>query len=366
MLVALAAVSCSGDPEVAPRPELAWPPELRGQHEIGFRERHVDYTPFGAGPSRRLRLAVWYPTADTTGDPVQYLGIDAAPDVFGFARPAGHDLPVVIFSHGNISFPEQSFFLAEHFASHGFLVLAPEHTGNTVSTIGTPVTTEVFSLRPADVSATLDWLYGLPEADSLSGRASDAVVVTGHSFGGYTTFVVSGASFVISKADCDAGTGPESFCAKMTDAEDARFRAGFRDPRVDVAIPMAPGGASVLGPEGVADVQIPTLLMTASGDLMTPNAAQGDRFWSSLNGAHDLRVNLDGGGHHSFAVTCQLLGGTLGDGCGEGFTDYREAHRVVNAYALAFARRHLFADTSVDALLDGPVVLTASVTVTRK
>ena len=358
--------ACAADPEPTPRVELEWPVEERGQHRVGFRERNVEYTPFGVEPTRKIRVAVWYPTADTDGDPVEYVGIPAGDDVFAIAKPSGTDLPVMVFSHGNISFAEQSYFLAEHFASHGFIAIAPEHTGNTVSTIGEAVTTEVFSLRPADVAAALDWLYALPERDSLSGRASERVVMTGHSFGGYTTFAVTGARFPIRKSDCDAGTGPARYCSNMTDAEDMRFTAGFLDPRVDVAIPMAPGGADVLGPAGVGQVDVPVLLMTATGDEMTTNARQGDPFWAALDGPHDMRVNLDGGGHHSFAVTCGLLGATLGDGCGDAYTPYEEAHRAIRTYALAFSRRHLFDDASVAPLLDGTTTVTSSVTLTRR
>ncbi len=48
--------------------------------------------------------------------------------------PAAGDFPLVIYSHGNGGLRYVSAFLTEHLASHGFVVMAPDHTGNTAST----------------------------------------------------------------------------------------------------------------------------------------------------------------------------------------------------------------------------------------
>ena len=40
--------------------------------------------------------------------------------------------PLIVFSHGNSGFRRQSTFLTTHLASRGFVVAAPDHTGNTL------------------------------------------------------------------------------------------------------------------------------------------------------------------------------------------------------------------------------------------
>src|SRR5690606_16328760 len=117
---------------------------------------------------RTLRVVLWYPTRDASGDSALYAGLLPAPGAFAGAAPVDDagPLPVVVFSHGNTSFAEQSYFLTEHLASHGFLVAAVDHTGNTFSA-GGGVPVEIFHWRPGDLTALLDHLEGLPAAHAL-------------------------------------------------------------------------------------------------------------------------------------------------------------------------------------------------------
>ena len=80
-----------------------------------------------------------------------------------------------------------------------------------------------------------------------------------------------------------------------------------------------------------------------------------------------MRVNLDTGGHHSFVITCEVFPSQgEGDGCGEGFIDWQTAHTVMNTYALAFSRYHLFGDTGAMTLLDGTDTVAPEVTLELK
>ena len=121
--------------------------------------------------------------------------------------------PLLMFSHGSNVDPHFYVSLTEYLASHGYIVVAPEHTGNrfvdnyAFAITGLGCGTEALPSRPCrdddaksavdrpqDISFVLDQV--------LAGNASvDPAVIDaarigmyGHSFGGYTTLAVAGGT----------------------------------------------------------------------------------------------------------------------------------------------------------------------------
>ncbi len=344
--------------------DTALEPGARGPYRVGHREETLTYEGNdGSGP-RSIRLVTWYPTEATTGDEVIYASlIPASSEILGGAPPADiGPRPVVIFSHGNGSIAEQSFFFTEFLASHGYLVLACDHTGNS---FGTGTAIEVFHRRPADISAIIDHLEALPSTDPLAALVSDRIAVTGHSFGGYTTLTVGGAMWDVDILlnYCAGASLPLGGCDVLK-AHETLYRTGFLDPRVDALIPMTPGAVLLFGGSGIANVGLPTLLMTGGLDGTTPDATDGDPAWEQLSGGPDnIRVAFATAGHFTFSDACTLsLGATFSDGCGPGFILPENAHRAINAYALAFLGKHLLGDASQDDLLTGERAIEPDVT----
>lgn len=343
-----------------------------GPHRVGFRESSLTYSPRDGSADRTLRVVAWYPTAATTGTEVRYQGLLPAPNVLGGAPPAAlGPRPVLVFSHGNTSFAEQSFFLTEFFASHGYLVVALDHTNNTY---GSPFRVEVLHWRPDDIRGVLDHLErlaSLPANDPFAALAplvSDKVAVAGHSFGGYTTLAIGGATWDVDLllAYCKVQNLPLDGCNALATWEDL-YRDGFGDARVDALIPLTPGAVPLFGLDGPADVLIPTLLMTGARDATTPNSTDGDLAWTGLaSRADNLRVDFANAGHFTFSNACQLvdLGFPIGisDGCGGTFLPTSRAFPAINAYALAFAEKHLAGATDTDPLLSGELVIETDAT----
>lgn len=333
-----------------------------GLHRVGYRTGSLTYDPADGSGERTLRLAFWYPTGDTTGDDVRYLNFVSAPGVLGGAAPLGGPAPVVVFSHGNTAYAEQSAFFTEFLAAHGFLVVAPDHTGNT---FGQPLEPDIFHWRPTDIGAVVDHLGALPDTDPIAALVSDDIAVAGHSFGGYTVLAVGGARWDVDAmlAYCAADAIQLGGCDALREDE-AIFRQGFLDPRVDAVISMSPGIVGVFGDAGLTHIDLPTLLVTGSLDQRTPNAIEGDPAWAQLSGSDgNLRIDLATAGHFTFSDACSLgLNIGVGDGCGEGFIEPSRAHVAVNAYALAFLRLHLLGDDSGRPLLEGREAADAEVT----
>ncbi|MEC9073212.1 MAG: hypothetical protein VX938_12550, partial [Myxococcota bacterium] len=128
----------SSQGDVAESPEWAsWATDTSGPYRVGYREVTITYSPSAYDGERTLTVGLWYPTDDTEGEEVAYMGI--IPDVDGvlggasLAEPHWEDglYPVHLHSHGNMGYVGTSANLMVHFASHGWVSVAPEHVGNT-------------------------------------------------------------------------------------------------------------------------------------------------------------------------------------------------------------------------------------------
>lgn len=317
-----------------------------GPYAVGYRESALGYPdPAGDGETERaLRLALWYPTTDTDGLEVRYMGAFEAPNVLGDATVAAGSFPLVVFSHGHQGYAENSAFLMEHLASHGFVVAAPDHTDNTLLD-GPDRATAIYYQRPLDLSAVLDHLQGGGEPALVGHLSDDPISLFGHSFGGYTAFAAGGAAYDTETlaAGCADGTGSETVCSDWSDEAEARFAAGFLDDRFASLVPMAPGDSKLFG-AGVAEVAVPVFLMNGALDGAT--ASDGEPYWAALQRGEDRRLIIAGGAHDVFTDFSGLLDPV------EGQISAEEGCRIVNAYGLSWAWRTLGDDRAAE-ILDG-------------
>lgn len=338
--------ACGGDPDEGPvDPATLLAP---GPYAVGYRIMEVRYMPPLATQPRRLTVHLWYPAQPVEGErPIYTLRrsevavTDAPPAELG-------PLPVVLYSHGHQAYAAVMAELMEHLASHGYLAVAPTHTGNTFLD-GDDRTTEIYYQRPLDIRAALDHLQGLAD-DPLAGRLSERIAMSGHSFGGYTAMALAGARYPVEALDagCAAGTTSMGYCSTMTAEKRALFQSGFSDARFRGFLSYDPGDFGLFGAEGVAAVDRPVLHVVAEGSGFPPGQPEVDGYWQALHGPDDLRLLLKGGEHNDFT-----------DSCGAGVTIRcsalvpAEVHRPLGAYTLAFLERLLNGRAGLEAILDG-------------
>ncbi|MEM1367141.1 MAG: alpha/beta hydrolase [Cyanobacteria bacterium P01_H01_bin.15] len=195
--------------------------------------------------------------------------------------PTG-ELPVIVISHGLNSRPEDFADVAEHLASNGFVVVMPQHPGSDTAqgdallkgTSRVLFRLDEFINRPADISFTLDELERRNQAE-FGGRLNlERVGALGHSFGGYTVLAIAGAKidFEHLQQDCDDKVGQlnTALYLQCRALKLERQDSDFRDERVTSVIAYNPVNASIFGPKGLSNVEIPVLIGAGSYDPAAP------------------------------------------------------------------------------------------------
>jgi len=257
--------------------------------------------------TRVLDTVVWYPAAAGAGpvDPTYNAVLNVPLD------NSGAPYPLLMFSHGSCGFPAQSTFLLPSLASHGFIVAAPPHPGNTIQeypSCGTPQA-EVMSAaeRPQDILFVLNGLLAatLDQASPFFGAIdANRLGMSGHSFGGFTTYV-----------------------------------AASLEPRFKTALPMAPfvGNASPL--------TIPSLTMYAELDSYVSGDAIRTVYASGSPPKH--LVQILNAGHFAFSDGC-----FPSPDCNPPTTlTQDEAHDAVRRWVLPFLEVYLAGDASFSPFL---------------
>ena len=336
-VVALMAGLFAGSaPGAAQGPRLPGPPtpDGPGRHTVGFSTvEMVD----AARDDRTLTVDIWYPADERSEAPTAALDLLLTdlelPGVLADPPPAKGSFPLVVFSHGNGGVRFQSWFLMETLASHGFVVAAPDHAGNTAldALTGTsdPIAVAANN-RPRDVSFVIDEMLarGRDPASALHGHIDEGnVAVAGHSFGGFTAL-----------------------------ATVAGFGDYQPDPRVDAIVPIA-AATFGLTDEQLASIDVPALLLSGTSDTTVPIEPGTAHAWDLLSGRPSSRVDVLDAGHNSFTNVCDIrdayVAAGVGDpvlalvesqaeeGCAPELLPIDDAHEVTNLYAVSFLTREL-------------------------
>ncbi|MBW2522562.1 MAG: alpha/beta fold hydrolase [Deltaproteobacteria bacterium] len=248
---------------------MSYAPADRGPFPVGvqsikLRDRRRE--------GRLLVTEIWYPADE------QHRGQDLAratndlyellPGVPGLAAsrqqavrdadPTEPQGPLVVFSHGFGSHRRQSTYLCTHLASHGYIVAAPDHLGNTARDVGQLVMgamgagrvprlyeamPAVVQARPEDLLAVARELPQANESKIALPDESSPLGIVGHSFGGWTALV-----------------------------------AAARSTRVGACVALAPaGGRSTIPGRGLRQIverecsrSVPTLIVAGERDALLP------------------------------------------------------------------------------------------------
>jgi predicted dienelactone hydrolase len=270
-------------------------------------------------------------------------------DLYLPERPS-NSIPVVVISHGSASNRQTFAYLAEHFASHGYAVVVPEHPDSSTDKFarflngleGPPNVTSLLQ-RPRDITAVLDKL-------EQQGRSLDLdnVGVLGQSIGGYTALAAAGTQLNRTPLQeaCGEPVGKRPLlnlsmlvqCRLLELPNDAPSDLG--DDRVRAVLAINPLTSHFFGAAGLARLDVPVLLVAGSDDYFVPALPEQIKPFAWLQVEEKYLVVVENGTHFSmlgeeeetgpFPVPEFLIG-----------PDPKLAHPPMRAIGLAFFDRHL-------------------------
>lgn len=197
-------------------------------------------------PSRKLKGKIWRP--------------------FDASKP----MPIVVYSHGFMSFYEEGRYLNEFLASHGYLVVAVNYPLTHFFAPGGPMIEDMIN-QPQDVSFIIDTLIKRNETvnDSLYQKLDTGkIAVAGVSLGGMTSTLVS-------------------------------FHPQVVDPRIKAVISIA-GPSKMFTPDFFRHQQTPFMMIAGTADAILPYAAHAAPITEKYPGS--TLVSLTDASHAGFAA----------------------------------------------------------------
>lgn len=259
---------------------------------------------------KALEMEIWYPA--------QTLGTESsgAAERDRMLESSGAPYPLVAFSHGSQGIRYQSPFLMEHLASHGFVVVSPDHPRNTFLDDDPSAMVDVLVERPDDLRYSVDHLLGLSETEDRfwGGWIEDGpYAVMGHSFGAFTALVLGGGEWSPEGVGpwCEAHAGDSQACDLIGALpDDVLIGHGGPDERVAVTVAMTPGiwyGFGMDG-EGLASVQQP-LLLGSDRDPILPYDSEARPTFDRLSEPRGLLTFEDAAHFAPYSSLCEFFPG---------------------------------------------------------
>ena len=320
LLATLSLVACAEDAPSDPDTTV---------EDVDFSARGAAAVGFTVATDDDLTVKVWYPSATDASEDITYLaqvrlfGPDGDPMPFYSAAVAEAapdaergPYPLVVLSHGFGMNPEWYHPLAEHLASHGYVVMGPEHVEYDWFTDVVPATVQ----RPLEVTRTID----LAASGLLDGLVdTEHVAVVGHSYGGTTALMSGGARFhtdwlvdhcasnedpFVEAMFCGVFLpGTEALAAELgLSAEPTGLWPSLADDRVDTIVAMAPD-AGLFGELGLAELEVPALLLGGTGDTAAPWSWGGELAYDHISSPTRAMVAFEGSEHFIVTTTCDTM-----------------------------------------------------------
>lgn len=271
LLVCLTAVAPASADDMYTTPLLL----QRGQYDVGEQDfRLVDTNRPTASNSdapgaseRILKTTVWYPARRRS---LEWLRPSPAP-----LAPGACPCPLLIYSHGFMSFRSNGAYLAKHLASHGYVVAAPNFPLTHFGAAGGPQFRDVLN-QPGDVSFLIDTLLAWsddPESRFAAGIDRQRIAAAGLSLGGMTTTLLA-------------------------------FHPSLRDTRIRAAVSIA-GPSTMFDERFFATAAVPFLMIAGDVDAMVDYSSNAQQLQEHVPEA--TLVTLRGGSHTGFAGITALL-----------------------------------------------------------
>lgn len=247
---------------------------------INVGEQTISYT--DGARERPIKTQVWYPTTDTEMTDTE-LPFFLSPTVKDAAF-VNKKQPLIVLSHGTGGNRLSLAWLAIELAKNGYIVIAPDHWGNTLDN-KIPEYFVRFWERPLDMSFLLTSF--LQDKRFNNYVDSNRIGTIGFSLGGYTTLALAGIQLdcELLKINASSEQGHQEFTVPelgdlrklVSNISCKEVPANLRDSRFKVHIALAP--ALGLGlTQWRQNITSPVLIIGANDDKIAPIETNGIKY----------------------------------------------------------------------------------------
>lgn len=348
-------------------PELAFP----GTYNVGVTTitatdpKRLNTANFITHIERPLTLEVWYP-ADTAAKAAMatYKNVTRLQKPFELQGGAYRDapalsegsFPLILLSHGFTGYRTQMFYLGEHLASHGYIVVGIDHTDSTNSEI------KKHEDRPAGFASTLynrarDQQFLLDYfTDQQSPVANivdtDRAAIIGHSMGGFGAINTVGGCYDFSYDKLKALGTPAPLVLVMPLVLNSCYGGReIADPRWKAVQLFAPWGGEqdVHSAEAMKNISVPTFYFAGDQDNTSGYKTGIKKLFDQTGSEHNYMLLFENARHNigphpapaaSFATDFEL--GHYVDPT----WDTETINRVIEHMSLAFLDCHVKSDAA--------------------
>ena len=361
---------------------------VHGPYWVGTRDFVLD-----PDSERPLTITAWYPALNPEGLPEETtytIFEDCAiraqfPDATDWtirghalanAAPdgSGGPYPLVIYSHGQGGWRSEAAWSTEQLASMGFVVLAADHEGESPWE-----SSFVLGLnRVDDIQRLIAYAEQLTsENGELANQLdTDRIGVIGWSTGGTSALTAGGAQYDLKWLDQQCATNPgvdpsglecsfvqENRSQLLAMAGLAEEPEGvwpsFGDPRVQAIVDRS-GDNLRFGPEGLASVTVPLMVLAGTLDSSVPVATGAQMTYDDVSSSQKALALFQDGDHMLFENACHTMPWVPSIQfewfCSDAVWDLDRAHDLINHFTTAFLLSTLKGDVDATAALSPDAV----------
>lgn len=356
------------------------PYSRRGPHPVGARGLVIE-------ENTPLKITIWYPASQSGNRPstISYpyeikmfasWGTVSIATFEGAAMPdapyalSAEPYPLVILSPGFALGGKTYGWLAEHIASYGFVVIAPEHDEQLdLSLLWRSTIT-----RPQDIQRVLSFVDKQVGVGGLFEELIDVdqMAVIGHSYGGYTALATGGARLNTADFEASCHTAYQSndpivfLCdallphldemAALADLEAVPegLWPDWGDERVRAIISLA-GDAAVFEQAGLAQITVPVMAIGGTADNDSPYLSSTHPTYEFTSSSKKVRLGMLDAAHMIFTGRCETVRRFMqvmpNYFCSDPAWDKNEAHDLIKQVTTAFLLAELKQSTEAAAML---------------
>ena len=350
-------------------PALAFP----GTYAVGVTTltatdpKRLNTANFLLNKERQLVVEVWYPAGlakdqDDEQTLATYKNVTRLQNPFelqgeahrGVPAIADGSFPLVLLSHGFTGYRTQMFYLGEHLASHGYVVVGIDHTGSTNADIKSeadraPGFTDTLYNRARDQQFLLDYFAHQGSPVETIVDTNNAAII-GHSMGGFGAINTVGGCYAFESEFFKKLGVPSAIALVLPFALDSCYGGREQvDPRWKAVQLLAPWGgeANVHDVAAMAEISVPTFYLAGNQDNTSGFENGIKKLYERTGSEHNYLLVFENARHNigphpapsaSFATDFEL---------GHYFDpvwDTETINRVIEHMSLAFLNCHVKAD----------------------